>query len=245
MFYIKGNRAVGPVHFRGGRLRGEVVLEHQSDALRELLADPLAFTHSDAVTVLKDNPRSRVVRGWLDGRYIVVKQSHAKTGPKAFKRAFLPSRAARGWFAAHTLDALGVPTAGAIAYVDERHGPFRGRSWLVSEWLPGQNARTCLTSPAIDSDERQRLVRAIADIYVRLHKARITHGDNRPENFLVHGGRPVLIDLDVTIRHPWWSLVFYRYRRRDVRILIARWGEQPEIAEEFRRAFRDYGFKGI
>lgn len=245
MFYMKGNRSVGPVRFRGGQLRGQMVLEQNSAALREVLADPLAFTHSDAVTVLKDNPRSRVVRGWVADRYVVVKQSHAKTPIKAFKRAFLPSRAARGWYAAHTVEAFGVRTASAIAYVDARHGPFRGRSWLVSEWVPGQDARTCLTSPAIDPDERRRLIRAIVDIYVRLHRARITHGDNRPENFLIHDGCPVLIDLDVTLRHPWWSLVFRRYRRRDVRILIARWRNVPEIAEEFRRAFRDYGVEGV
>lgn len=244
MIYTRDNRAVAPVRFRGGRLRGQVVLEHDSAALRAVLADPLAFTHSDAVTVLKDNPRSRVVRGWLDDRYVVVKQSHAKTPIKAFKRAFLPSRAARGWYAAHTVEAFGVPTASAIAYVDARHGPFRGRSWLVSEWVPGEDARTCLTSPTIDPDERTRLIRAIADIYVRMHRARITHGDNRPDNFLIHEGLPVLIDLDVTMRHPRWSIVFRRHARRDVRELIARWHAEPGIADEFRGTFRDYGLEG-
>lgn len=244
MFYLKGDRAVAPIRFRGQGLRGQVVLEHNSAALREMLADPLAFTHSDAVTVLKDNARSRVVCGWLDGRYVVVKQSHAKTPFKAVKRAFLPSRAARGWYAAHTVEAFGVPTASAIAYVDARHGPFRGRSWLVSEWVPGEDARACLTSPTIDPDERTRLIRAIADIYVRMHRARITHGDNRPENFMIHEGRPVLIDLDITVRHPPWSLVFRRYARRDVRQLVERWHKVPSIAAEFRRAFRDYGLEG-
>ncbi len=244
MFYINGEHAATPVRFQSGRLRGHVTLERDSAPLRELLADPIAFTHSDAVTVLKDNARSRVVRGWLDDRYVVVKQSHAKTPTKALKRSFLPSRAARGWYAAHTVETFGVPTAGAIAYVDARHGPFRGRSWLVSEWVPGQDARTCLASPAIAPDERRRLIRAIADIYVRLHRARITHGDNRPENFLIHDGRPVLIDLDVTMRHPSWSIVFRRYARSDVRELVARWQNLPEIADEFRRAFRDYGVEG-
>ena len=244
MFYLKGGRPVGPVHFQGGRLRGQVVLHYNSTALRSVLADPLAFTHSEAVTVLKDNARSRVVRGRIDGRDVVVKQSHAKTASKAFKRAFLPSRAARGWYAAHTVEACGVPTASAIAYVDARHGPFRGRSWLISEWVPGEDARSCLTSPSIDPAERGRLIRAIVDIYARLHRARITHGDNRPENFMIHEGRPVLIDLDVTVRHPPWSLVFRRYARRDVRQLVERWHKEPSIAEEFRRTFRDYGLEG-
>ncbi|WP_067560821.1 lipopolysaccharide kinase InaA family protein [Halofilum ochraceum] len=244
MFYLKGERPVGPARFEGGRLRGEIVLDYNSPALRCVLADPLAFTHSDAVTVLKDNARSRVVHGRIDGRDVVVKQSHAKTASKAFKRAFLPSRAARGWYAAHTVEAFGVPTASAIAYVDARHGPFRGRSWLISEWVSGQDARTCLTAPDIDPGERTRLIKAIVDIYARLHRARITHGDNRPENFMIHEGRPVLIDLDVTVRHPPWSLVFRRYARRDVRQLVERWHKELSIAEEFRRAFRDYGLEG-
>jgi tRNA A-37 threonylcarbamoyl transferase component Bud32 len=244
MFYVKGNQPVTPVRFGGGRLRGEVAQEHDSAALRELLADPLAFTHSDAVTVLKDNARSRVVRGCLGGRYVVVKQSHAKTPIKAIKRAFLPSRAARGWYATHTVEACSVETASAIAYVDVRHGPFRGRSWLVSEWVSGVDARTYLTSPDIDADERRRLIHAIADIYVRLHRARITHGDNRPENFLIRDGRPVLIDLDVTVLHPWWSFVFGWHARSDVRTLIKRWSDVPEIAEEFRQIFRRHGFAG-
>lgn len=241
MFYLEGNRAVVPVRFAGGRLRGEVVEEYDTPALRAVLADPAAFMHSVEADVLKDDARSRVVRARIDGRDVVVKESHAKTWSKAFQRALLPSRAARGWHAAHTVEALGIPAAGPIAYVDIRHGPFRGRSWLVSEWVPGQDAVTCLTASSLSSDERKRLIHAMAEIYACMHRARVTHGDNRPENFIIHDGRPFLIDLDVTIRHPPWSFVCRRYMRKDVEGLLKRLRRHPELADEFREAFRERG----
>lgn len=244
MLYLKGDRPVAPIRFADGRLRGKVVREHNTPGLRALLADPLSFTHAPDVKVLKNNPRSRVVIGRLDGRDVVVKESHSKTGTKAFKRAFIPSRAARGWHAALTVEALGVPTASPIAYIDERHGPLRGRSWLVSERVPGIDFVTWVTAETRDPEERERMIRAIADIYARLHRARVTHGDNRPSNFLVNDGQAVLIDLDVTVRHPWWSPWYRRYKRRDVRTLIERCHAYPALAEGFRRVFREYGLDG-
>lgn len=244
MFYLKGSRPVVPVRFAGGRLRGEVVQEYDTPALHAVLADPVTFMHSENVSVLKDNARSRVVRAHIDGRAVVVKESHAKTRLKALQRALLLSRAARGWYATHTVEALDIPTAAPIAYVERRYGPFHGRSWLISEWVPGQGAIACLTSPSLAPEERRRLVNEMVGIYARLHRANVTHCDNRPDNFLIRDGRPVLIDLDTTIRHPPWSFVRRRYMRQDVRGLIERWGAYPEIADEFRQAFRAFGLDG-
>ena len=185
------------------------------------------------------------VAGSFRVRAVVAKESHAKTGVKAIKRAFIPSRAARGWHAALTVQALGVPTASPIAYIDQRHGPFRRRSWLVSERVPGTDFVTWVTAETREPEERERMIRAVADIYVRLHHARVTHGDNRPSNFLVNDGQAVLIDLDVTVHHPWWSPWYRRYARRDVRTLIERCHAYPALAEGFRRVFREYGLDGV
>lgn len=244
MFYLEGIRPVAPVRFAGGRLQGQVVQEHDTPALRAVLAEPDTFIHSPDVSVLKDNARSRVVRARIDGRDVVIKESHSKTWTKALQRALLPTRAARGWYAARTVEALGIPTAGPIAYVDIRHGPLRGRSWLISEWVSGEDAQTCLTSASLAPGERRQLIHAMVDIYARMHRNSVTHGDNRPKNFLIHDGRPVLIDLDVTIRHPPWSFVRRRYMRQDVHGLIRNWRAYPEIADEFRQAFREFGLEG-
>lgn len=244
IFYLKGSRPVAPVRFAGGRLRGQVVREHDTPALRAVLADPIAFMRRGDVSVLKDSARSRVVRAHIDGRPVVVKESHAKTRLKGLQRALLPSRAARGWYATHTVEALGIRTAAPIAYIERRYGPFRGRSWLISEWVPGQGAIDCLTSESLAPEERRRLVSEMVRIYARLHRANVTHCDNRPDNFLIHDARPILIDLDATIRHPPWSFVRRRYMRQDVRGLIERWRAYPEIAEEFREEFRSFGLDG-
>jgi tRNA A-37 threonylcarbamoyl transferase component Bud32 len=245
MLYLKVDRPVTPIRFADGRLRGKVVSEHNTPGLRALLGDPVAFMHAPDVRVLKDNPRSRVVIGRLDGRDVVVKESHAKNGLKALKRAFIPSRAARGWHAALMVEALGVPTANPIAYIDQRHGLLRGRSWLVLERVPGVDFVTWMTAEPREPDERERMIRSIANIYARLHRARVTHSDNRPGNFLIHDGQPVLIDLDVTVRHPWWSPSYRHYMRNDVRTLLGHFAGCPALAEEFRRVFRDYGLDGV
>lgn len=244
MFYLKGTQLVVPVRFASGRLRGQAVAERYTPELRAVLADPDAFVHSNEVSVLKDDKRSRVVRARINGCDMVIKQSHARTWSKAIQRALLPSRAARGWYAAHTVEVLGIPTASPIAYVDIRYGPLRGRSWLVSEWVPGQDALTCLTSTSLGGDERRRLIHAMVEIYARLHRANVTHGDNRSSNFLIHDGSPILIDLDVTILHPPWSFVRRRYMRQDVHDLIEGWRAYPHIAAEFRQAFREFGLDG-
>lgn len=245
MFYLPGRRSHSPLPFGNRRLHGRLVDEFDNPELRSLLMDPDRLCSSPGAEILKQDRRSTVVRLTAGGVSMVVKQNHGRSLVKELKRAFAPSRAARAWHAAHTVEALDIDTAAPIAYIERRYGCFRGRSWLVLQSLPGPDARQYLTDPETPDSERERIIDAIVGIYRRMHAANFTHGDNRPQNFVIVDGRPHVIDLDVAILHPRWSPVRRRYMRRDIRRLLSHWQHQyPGIEAGFRAAFKRHGMDG-
>lgn len=241
MFYLPGTRSHSAFRSRDGRLRGRIVDEFDSEELRELLRSPDGFAARSGSELIKRHARSTVTRTRVGGVGVVIKENHAVSAAKALKRALLPSRAARAWYAAHMVEGLGIDTAAPVAYVERRYGPFRGRSWVVLVDLRGMDAQSYLLDTGIAPDEHARIVDAIAGIYATLHRANVTHGDNRPQNFIVVDGRPHIIDLDVAAVHPWWSFLKRRFMRRDLRRFVDRWHRHPEIAAEFRSAFERHG----
>lgn len=193
--------------------------------------------------VLKRDARSVVVRTRLAGEAVVMKRQASPSGRKPFKRYFVPSRAARAWRAAGQVANLGIATPTPIAYLEQRWGPIRGQSWLITRHVQGVDARTYLTRPDITPTERRRVVKAIVAIYARLHAYGMMHGDNRPQNFMIAGDQVFLLDLDLTAYVPRCVGVRQRYLRRDWRRLLMRWRSDPAVADLFREVMAEHGVR--
>lgn len=227
--------------WRTGRWRGRVTRGWEGVELADLVAGDVPIGHNNNDQVLKRDARSLVVRTRLEGVDVVCKQETDPSPGKRLKRQFFPPRAVRAWRAAGLVARLGIATPQPVACLERRCGPLRGQSWLITRHIPGADARTYLTDPAISGVEQRRVVTAIVTIYLRLHANGVMHADNRPQNFVICGDNVFLLDLDLTTRVPWWSGVRQRYLRRDWRRLLLRWRHYPQITALFRDVMGEQG----
>ncbi len=145
---------------------------------------------------LKNGGTATVARVRLDGREFVLKRYNIKKPFHALVRSLRWSRAAVSWKNGHLLEMLGIPTAKPIAIIEERWGPMRRRSYLLTESLNGQHAWDEFLDESVTDDEKTKLSSKISKTMEQLKWARISHGDMKAQNIICTEAGPVLIDLD-------------------------------------------------
>lgn len=178
------------------------------------------------VTVVGD-----AVRRW------VVKRYNTKNVWHALRRLFRTSRAVNCWRAASRLRDAGINTPRRVAAMEERRfGILRGRSWFVNEYIAGDTLAQAIGRGAGNPSP---LVAQAAEIVLRLRTAGIVHGDLKATNFVVHGDRIYLVDLDAT-RSP-RGRYLESGLRKDWERFLRNWSDQPDVLKEFESRLADAG----
>ena len=184
-----------------------------------LLTDPAPVVAS--AQRLKDGNTATVVRcGAPD---LVVKRYNVKNWRHALRRAPRRSRAWVSWQNANLLAHVGVCTPRALGLREERWGPFRRVTYLITEasdGVPLQDWLRARPSQEIPAWFDRALLQTLAS----LARSRISHGDLKATNVLVEEGRQriLLIDLDAMRLHRSRSR-HRRAQRRDLRRFLANW----------------------
>lgn len=200
-------------------------------AMAAFLKDPdIAFDRSDT-PMLKRGNTSSVVRFKVDGKDLVVKRYNVKNPVHGLRLAFKKSRADRSWFGAHLLLESGIRTPRPIAMKEARFGPLRNRAWLICDYVKGISAREYFQQPAFKDGNNpgQQILRMLE----QLKSGRISHGDMKATNIIIHDGKAFLIDLDGITLHK-TRACFARARRKDVKRFMKNWTRLPEVAKLFR-----------
>jgi|GEM_PF-522784 len=166
----------------------------------------------------------------------VLKRFNLRGVAHTLTRLLLFTRGSRSWtYGREMLDA-GVETARPLAMVEDRLGPLRFRSFVLTEQVEGTPLPQFLATTPINSLELDRLAGQFARIWHTLGELRIVHGSMHASNFLVTPDRQVkLINLDGTWRH-WFDLTFLHRRDRDWLRFMKAWRGQPEFGAAFRAA---------
>ncbi|MFZ5655112.1 MAG: lipopolysaccharide kinase InaA family protein [Pseudomonadota bacterium] len=185
----------------------------------DLLAAPAAAVAG--APRLKDGNSATVVRCRDAASDLVVKRYNVKDWRHGLRRAPRRSRAWIAWQNAHTLAHLGVPTPQALGLREERWGPLRLVTYLItetSEGVPLQDWIATREAAAVPP----WLDLALVEILAALGGAGLSHGDLKASNFLVEeaGRRLLLIDLDGMRLH---RSRHGRARRRDLDRFLANW----------------------
>lgn len=197
--------------------RFAAVVRTEYQRLASLLAAP-----DDALagqTLLKDGGSSTVGCAVADGKSVVIKRYNIKGFGHWLTRFWRPSRAWHSWLAAHRLQFLGIPTPAPLAMMEQRFGPLRLRSWLITEYCYGVDLLRHL------GEDGQRLpddatATALLKLFAQLVDARISHGDFKATNLLWLDGRVILIDLDAMqahTRNAGWQRAWQKDRQRFIR----------------------------
>jgi hypothetical protein len=225
------------VPFSHDRLRGL-----RDDGITgEVIAQALA-THDDANAakqVLKQDERSRVTAGRVDGVAFVVKEVRKAGARRRLADWFRGSPARRAFRAGRALREAGVGAARPLAFVERRHVGVPVRSLLVSEDL--SHAPTAAALLESDPDRRADVLACIAFLLVGLHRGGFVHGDLRVQHVHVvpSGARLVgqLIDLESVRRTSGLSTA---QRQEDLAQMNASIADDLATSDDRRAAFERY-----
>ncbi|MBM79855.1 MAG: hypothetical protein CMJ78_04595 [Planctomycetaceae bacterium] len=189
-------------------------------------------------TMIKDGDRTTVVRLNLGGRSWLLKRYNLKSPIHSAMHSVVQTRAARCWKFGHLLRQAELNTPLPVALFEERVGPLRFRSYLITEFIEGD----LLLDVAPTSQDMKneiplnQLCQEYAKLWSGLEKLRIRHGDTKATNVIVAADSSLwLIDLDAMMSYP-TSWLFRVAQQRDWRRFLRNWSGQPEIVDAFEDA---------
>ncbi len=166
--------------------------------LQPLLDDPDAFIA--AGKALKQGGSATVAKVELDGRAYVVKRYNIKSFAHWLKRCWRPTRAWHSWVEGNRLDVLGIATPQPLAVWEPRRVGLRGRSYLVTEYVKGEDIIARFQAHLAGTPPENELI-ALEQLFAALLRERISHGDLKGTNLLWRDGSWALIDLDSLRQH--------------------------------------------
>ena len=153
--------------------------------------------------ILKNGNTCFVSRINLAGQDIVIKRYNHKGIIHSARHTIKKSRARRCWLHAHRLEMLNIATPRPLAYIEQRKKKLIWKSYLITEYVEGQNLYNFLRNSNVTEQNRSKLTQQVRELLDNLGKHRISHGDLKHSNILITEHGPVLTDLDSMIAHRW------------------------------------------
>ena len=194
----------------------KVVRRSHAARLQPLLDDPDAFIA--AGKSLKQGGSATVAKVELDGRAYVVKRYNIKNFAHWLKRCWRPTRAWHSWLEGNRLDVLGIATPQPLAVWEPRWFGLRGRSYLVTEYVDGEDIIVRFQAHLAGSPPESELI-ALEQLMAAMLRERISHGDLKGTNLLWRDGRWALIDLDSLRQHGSEQQLRHAFARDRARLL--------------------------
>jgi len=193
-------------------LEGVVVAGSSLDCFLENNGDP-ADLFSLNVRIIKsdDSIRNALVRlseakPAVSPEEIFVKEFRSKNALHALKPLFSRHRAQIAWQISWHLLNSGIPVPEPEGYLLEKSGPFYGKGYFFSKVLSGCHSLATLAWTSRELSNRLDsggLLEALARGIAALHDCRVTHGDLKWSNILVHekDNKLWFVDLDSAKLH--------------------------------------------
>jgi len=174
-----------------------------SAELQALLVDPDSAMANGRY--LKKGNTATVALIDVAGRPLIIKRYNIKNWLHRAGRFWRASRGWSSWVSAYRLRFDALPTPCPIAIKEERWGPFRGRAYLVCEYVPGVDLLTYYNALSSTSDADVRVAELVEEevrqLFDGLWQAGVSHGDMKATNILVREDKLQLIDLDAMTIH--------------------------------------------
>ena len=171
--------------------------------LRELFSgqNPVDFIETvdklmAAGVILKNGNTSFVSRIQLNGHDVVVKRYNHKGFWHSLRHTLKGSRAKKCWLFGHRLKEFNIATAKPVGFLEQRKLGLVWQSYILNEFIDGQNIQESLNRSDTPDDIKKEISRKTQDMLDNLAHFKMTHGDLKSSNILIHKNTPVLIDLD-------------------------------------------------
>ncbi|MCK4608526.1 MAG: hypothetical protein KAT71_03515, partial [Gammaproteobacteria bacterium] len=185
---------------------------------------------------LKKGTTCTVAKVVWDKHEWVIKRYNIKSFFHLLKRMFRPSRAAFCWANAHLLQYYQIPTPAPVAILEQRFGPFRFKSYFITEYLESTSVNRYFSQQQAQ-DDGVVVANEVVGILCLLSDKKIRHGDTKPQNFIIHQRHVYLTDLD-SMRQ--CSKLGYRLSgafKKDLQRFVGHWHKKPEVQHLFLELF--------
>lgn len=149
------------------------------------------------------------------GREIVAKRYNYKGFFHSVRHTIKKTRARHAWLHAHRLGNLNIPTPKPIAYIEQRKAGLVYQSYIVTEYVHGQRLYDFLRADNLPEQSRSKAARQLKELFDKLGKYRITHGDLKYTNILITENGPILTDLDSMKVHS-FNATYHKKRAKDL-----------------------------
>lgn len=179
--------------------------------------------------LIKDGNSATVVRCRMGERSAIIKRYNIKNTGHRLRRLFRETRASNAWRAAHLLQMAGVKTPEPLALLEQRRGPLRGVSYLVTADVGGEE----MLDAYQHREPTQRELDDVQEIFRVMGELQLCHGDFKAKNFLVTDDGVQLIDLDV-LHAVSSKSEFARCARQDRERFLRNWYAHPAMEARFK-----------
>jgi tRNA A-37 threonylcarbamoyl transferase component Bud32 len=199
------------------------------------IQNPDAIFQHPTTQTLKAGRSSTVIKVVLDGKELVIKRYNLKNTWHRLRRTLRATRAITSWRLSQKLNLFGIPTAKPVAYIEHRYLGFRGKSYFITEYIPGSHANEFFMLHQHNFKKIDEMVASITTLLKNLLKLKLTHGDLKTTNILITPtDRPLLIDLDGTTEHLSTPALQQAWHKEITRFL-KNFVNQPEILKKFQQ----------
>lgn len=178
---------------------------------------------------IKNGNSATVVRSSIAGASVIIKRYNVKSAGHRLRRLFRETRASNAWRAAHLLKMAGIKTPEPLLLLEQRRGPLRGMSYLVTEDVGGEE----MLDAYRQREPTETELGEVAETFRVMTELQLCHGDLKAKNFLVTARDVQLIDLDVLHVEP-SARRFARCGRKDRERFLRNWQGQPGLQQRFR-----------
>jgi len=221
---------------KNGSLRGMYNRDYAKPELLHFLRKPeSAFTHASA-TLLKDGRSSTVLKVVFDEQTFVIKRYNIKTVSHFLRRCLRTTRAASCWRLAQKFYLFWIPTAKPVAYLERKYLGLSGKSYYVMEYVQSEYASEYFKRYHHQKDKIYRMIQNIANLFKKISRLSIIHGDLKISNILLDENEQLLlIDLDGSLEY--LSLPrLEKAWRKEIRRFLENFSD-AELKEQFKIAW--------
>lgn len=194
----------------------EGVLRTEETTLKPLLNNPDLYINQGKV--IKEYGTNSVSSCLINGKKVLLKRYNIKSFKHRLSRFWRPTRGWHSWQEGYRLIMLGIATAKPLALIEERHFGMRGRAWLITDYLEGEDLLTHL-KPYENTQPPEQELNALDDLFAAMIRNKISHGDFKGNNIFWVNHQWALIDLDAMQQHRSLTTFKRAYRKDRARFL--------------------------